>query len=765
MKGSLFQNLLNNFKPKKISLLDNSSENTIELKHDSDNDYGDNLNNNQDKNGLLDEKPLFNINTLQSIRISHSIESSKNSESSNDIINYNKNIIKINNKYEENNENDMNIINLENKNIKNNINNNKNEENVNRNGNKTTFSSIHNNKEINNIYNQFKIEEIFKERFEEKTRSHKTTNINKNILKNNNKENYNKIKNEEMKIKSQPITYLNNPMKTYKMNYIVCSKNKNNRQNKLKLNDSLSIGQDSIEIKENKSNNLILETFNNDDKNILVSELDFDLSNCNPLKAKNNGEIKNKIKKTEKNNERNNKKNYIGNNNTQNKSKEKTNFIKKKIYPTKKINLNNNNNSKKNLIQLKKRLDTEKSHNNLNINKIKNIHSSASTKFQRRNIPKNLDNIKQVLNNSNNHSSYIMNTSSNNINKKTLYNNSTHTLTEKFSYKPKYSSKSIHNEQHINLKKYYRMTPIQKININNYFYNDNKKIVINNKNNNKSNRVLTMTILNNEDNVSNKNSFKKNNSFIIKRTNNLLNINNRIKKKFDIPIKNYFKISSKNKIPFNKQKLYSNNNKIKNKINCFKNSIIRSNSNRVKKDQNNNYYYLLNNDRNNIFKNIYKNKKNNNNNRTVINTAYNSFTNNIYSIPHKTNLLINKSHNKSKISVLNDKKFFNNKSRDNINLLTEYELNIHNEFRKLNNNCKKSREKIIPKSKINDKYIINNINNYSRNFSNNSLITNPFRLKKYKYTYSSINNHSKNKLVLVKNKNSFSYRTNNSSKN
>ena len=33
MKGSLFQNLLNNFKPKKISLLDNSSENTIELKH------------------------------------------------------------------------------------------------------------------------------------------------------------------------------------------------------------------------------------------------------------------------------------------------------------------------------------------------------------------------------------------------------------------------------------------------------------------------------------------------------------------------------------------------------------------------------------------------------------------------------------------------------------------------------------------------------------------------------------------------------------
>ena len=764
MNVSPFQKLLNKKEQMQISSVDNSSENTIEFKHDSENDYGDNLNNYQNKNALMDEKPLFNINTLQSLRISHSIENSKNSESSNDTISDNKINMNLNNEYKENNENDMNTNNFEKNKINEKININKNEENISRSINKTSFSYINNNKEINNIYDKIKIEEIFKERFEEKTRSYKTSNINKNLLKNdNNTNNFNNLNNKEIKVKSQPIEYLNNAQKFYKMNYIICTKNKNNKLNQLNLNDSLSLGQDSIESKENKNNNLILDTFDGEDKNILVSELEFDLSKFNQAKTYNNQDIKNKSKKKEKGIVNNQKKNKM-----QKKSKEKNKFIKKKIYPPKKINLNNNN-SKKNIIQLKKRIDTEKNHNNLNINKIKYIHSSASTKFQRQNNQKNLDNLKQTLSNSNILSLYIRNTSTNKTNK-TLYNKSTHNLTEKFCYKPKYSSKSIHNDKHTNLKKYYRLTPVNKININNYFYNDIKKVVIKNRNTNKSNRVLNKTSLNsnlNEDNnISNKNSSKKNNSFIIKRRNDIFNIINRFTKNFDIPINHCIKNISKNKIPYNKQKLYSNNNKIKNKINCFKNSIIRSNSYRSQKELNNNYltnfdnnynnyYDLLNNDINNKLINIYKNK--NNNNKSTINKVYNSIINNIYSIPHKKNLSKNKSHITPKRPYLYDKKIINNKSKDN-NLLTEYELN--KEYKNLNYN-KISQDKINTKSAINGK--VNN-KSFLRNISNNSLINNPFKMKENQNIYISTNNYPKTKLVFNKNKNSFSYRTNNNPK-
>ena len=72
-----------------------------------------------------------------------------------------------------------------------------------------------------------------------------------------------------------------------------------------------------------------------------------------------------------------------------------------------------------------------------------------------------------------------------------------------------------------------------------------------------------------------------------------------------------------------------------NKINSINNSTIRNNSNR-NKQQNLTYYcysdnhYGLN---NNQFSNVYGNRDNN---KIIINTVYNSYTNNIYPIPRKT---------------------------------------------------------------------------------------------------------------------------------
>ena len=789
MNDSNFQILENNYESKEINYLNNSSQNTIEL-NQNDNNSNDKYRNEED---LDNDNPMFNINTLKSLRISHSIESSKNSQSLIDVLKDNK-IINDKEENEKNNENDMNINNIEKK--KNNAKNiiNIKEENNSRNLSKNEFSPIYtNNIQQNNIYNKFKIEEIFKERFEEKTKSYKQSYQNQNRLQNNNDDNNDELNNLGKKLKTQ----------TFKKNYITIPKNKNsNKQNKLKNNDSLSIEQDSIEINDSKHKKLVLDTFDikntidQDDKNVLVSELDLDISDS--AQEKNCNEIKIKSFKLEKAVDNKYKKDSIGKNKTQKKINDKIQIIKKKIYPTRKINLNNN--SKKNVIQFYKKLDSDKNNNNININKYEKIHSSAPNKFQKRKILKNSA-IKQSLNNSNISSNQVKNTSS----KKNNSNSSAFTISRKFSYKPKpkYSCRSFHNDEKINLKKYYRLETIDKNNINVDLYNNIKNILMNNRNiTNKFKKVLNITTLNtnsSNDNISSKNSYKRNNSFITKRKNNLNNNNdNKNKKKFDIPKGHYSKISIKNKIPIKrntqinkyKNSLYLNNNNIKNKKNSFNNSIIRSNSCLCKNDDQNktylisynNNYYKLNTNQNNLLENIYNPKCK----KKIIITAYNSFSNNILALPNKISLskykkyinnnknmnlnyhenpllLVNQTNESKKPGIyLYNKKIMkkslnNNKSKDNSNLLTDYDLKVNNKTLFLN---KRSSEKNILKQ-INYDRIRNK--NYIRNFSYKSLILNPFKPKENNSKRFLTNKSSKTKLMINPNKNFYSYRSCNNS--
>ena len=798
MNGSNFSNFENGFKLKEMNQQDNSSGTSIELFHNSNYDKKEkNLGEYENENVLLNDKPILdiNINTLQSIRISHSIENSKNSQSLIDILNENK-FINLNNEIEENNENDVNINNRAKKKIKKEIKkNNKDNENISRNLNIKTFNSIHTNNNKNNkdIYTKLKIGDIFKERFEEKTKTNKILYNKKNkISKNNNKNNKGntpKTLEYQKKNNQENIKLLSN------------IKNKNNEFEQLNENDSVFIEPDSIEMNNSKNNKIILETFDiqnsseKDDKNIMVSELDIDISNSIQNNNNINNEMKIKNTKLEKAVEYTGpKKNIFGVNHIQTKLIEKNKLIKKKIYPIRKINLNTNIH-KKNIIQLKKRSDKEK-----NNTKYKNAQSTSSTKFSKRKIPDNLY-LKQGLNNSNIifYNNRILNTSTN-INKKSKNKKATYTASRQFSYKPKYSSKSIHSEKSINLKKYYRINSNNKNNNENDLYNSIKNIIMNSLNRNNLNKALNITTLNSNSDLNNINSFKKNKSFIIRQKNELNNINNKIKKKTDItnisniPVNYYNKISSKKKIPIKKNsliikqknKLYSNNNKIRNKINSVHNSIFRSNSYHEKKDPNdidniyNKNYYDLN--INNNIGNICKNKDNN---KIIINTVYNSFTNNIYPIPHKINFSRYKKHighnnnvtynylenpfvlmNHPKTNEINKKKEFlydkkvinnlSNKSRDNSNLLTEYDLH---------SNCNKTLNYSYKANKSNNNTYKNIINdkarnkNYIRNFSNNLLKLNPFITKSNKNKYVLTNNSMKNKYGINIYKNYFSYRS------
>ena len=811
MNGSNFSNFEKEFNLKEMNIQDNSSQNTVEFNPNPN--YNKNENNvsseYENENVLLNDKPILNINTLQSIRISHSIENSKNSQSLIDILNENK-LINLNNEKEENNENDVNINNRPNKKIKKEIKNiNKdNNENISRNLNMKTFNSNHtntNNKIKNkDIYDKFKIGDIFKERFEEKTKNNKLIYNKGNKISKKFNNNYNNKNNQENKPKT--LEYQN---KNKNKNFI--SNIKNNIHNEfiqLKENDSIIIEPDSIEMNNSKNNKLILETFNmqdsseKDDKNIMVSELDIDVSNSiqNDKNNDNDNEIKIKNMKLEKAVD------YIGpkkntqdgnHNHIQKKLSEKNKLIKKKIYPIRKINLNENIH-KRNIIQLKKRSEKEKTNS-----KYKNSQSTSSTKLPKGKNHNNLY-LKQALNNSNiiPNNNHILNTSAN-INKQSINKKSIYTVSRQFSYKPKYSSKSIRTEKSINLKKYYRINSNNKNrNENNDLYNNIKNIIMNSLNNrNNLNKALNITTLNSDpdlNNINSTNSIKKNNSFIIRQTNELKNINNKIKKKTDIsnisniPINNYYnKISSKNKIPYKKNssiikqknKLYSNNNKIRNKINSVNNSIFRSNSNYEKKEKkendniyNKNYYDLK---INSNMGNIYKNKGSN---KIIINTVYNSFTNNIYPVPHKINFTRYKKRigynnnmvynylenpfiiiNHSKTNELNkkndflyDKKVinnFSNKSRDNSNILTDYELYNNNKtFNYSSKSIRSSNNKNIIIDKARNK-------NYIRNFPNNLLKLNPFITKNNKHKYIIMNNSSKNKYGVNNNKNYYSYRS------
>lgn len=788
--------------PKNMNIVDNSSNNIIELNPNENihkNRYGDDFkeDDNVNKETLLNEKQFLNINSLQSIRISYSLENSKDSESFIEVIDEGK-IMNINN-YEEKNENDMNICNRDNNKIDKKIENILEQKNNNsRNKNPKIFQSTNtNNKENNNnIYNIFQIGEIFKERFEEKTKSYKISNQKESRLKNNNDIFINKA------TKPKTLQNLNN----YKKNYIskTNKQNTNKKQNQLKINDSLSIDQDNIdlkELKENKNKKLIIETFDiknlhdNYGKNVLISDLDLDLSNTikGENKKNNKGKISNKTII-----EKDGKKQFDGNNKKQKTIKTKYNFIVKKIYPIRKIKLANNN-SKQNILQLKQREYKEKNLNDLNINNYKHIHPSSSTKIHKRITQKNTEN-KQNSSYSNISSYRIINTWTN-TNPKSINKKATmHSIQRKFSYKPKHLNKSPFNEKNINLKKYYRITPSNKITINNDLFNNIKNIIINNRNKNEYNKIVNRTLLNNhinKDNTTNKNLIKKNNMPLNKRTNNSYYNNKNYKSNMDLPKSYCNKNNAKNKIPIKKnlvminpkKKLIRNNNNIGIKIHSANSSIVHSNSYYGKKERD---YFKLNKNGYNYY-NLKKNQnnksgffifdgENKNNKKNYINAIYNSFTKNIYAIPPKTkisniktdifysknkdinhsdNPLILKTniykHDKNGIHSsyrnISKKSINNNKSKDNFNSLTELESKNNN--RTFNHSNKRNRENKIPRNISNDKL---KIRNYARNTSNNSLIYNHFMTKDNKNNCFLTTKSSKIKLVINGNKKSLSTR-------
>ena len=758
--------------PNKINILDISLENSIKFNPNENNSklrYSEDIYNSENEEMLLNNKQMLNINTLQSIRISHSIDNSEESKSLIDTSNGDK-TVNINN-HIKNDENDMNINNRgEEKSKKNNFIYIDNEDNYSKNEDKKTTKTVTTqNKETNNFFDNFKIEEIFKERFEEKTKSYKIFNKKENGLEENN----NNIFRFKEK-KPQTLKYLN---------YFQINKksiNNKNKNNQLRSKDSLSLEQDSIELDDKKTAKLVIDTFDiknisdDGDKNILISELDYDISNS----SQNN--IDKGIKQKSNKKEKIIKKSYVGE--KQKKIGVKNN-ITKKIYPIKKINLNNNK-FKKNEIQTKYKLNNYKD---------KNFGSSSTNNIQKRITNKNQV-YKQSLNNSNKSSYKILNTSIN-VLKNQISEKFHHTIQRKFSYRPKYPTKNILNENTISLKKYYRITPIYKL-INNktklYDYNIKN---ITNRNNNALKKIINETAfnsnssINNINKISNQNTYKKNNSFIIKRNNNLNNIDKTFKKKFNIPKSHYNKINGKNKIPIKKNanlinqkmNLYTNNilnnNKIANKINTINNSIFHSNSYYGKKEDN---FSRLKNDNNYInlkMKKINQSPfvlENRGKNRIIINTIYNSLTNNIISFPCKPNFSKNKIYKyKDKEKALNyleqpfilmtnvnesnkkNKNIMNsNKSRDIFNLLTEYTLNID---KTINYSKKKSKQKKIKKKVINHE--IKN-KNY---FRNNKLIFNNSKNKENKNKQNLTRNDSKNKYFSKSNNSIILYKSSNNS--
>ena len=616
----------------------------------------------------------ININTLQSIRISHSFDNSKNLETLLNILTENQ-IIKLNDQYEDNIENNMNINNQKEKKFykvnkeknkkfinMNNNNNNKNYMNKNKNNNKNLRlikqklcpSKENSNSSKNGIYHKLNIEKIFKKKFEENTQLYKIIKKTENIFSN---------KEKEKTLKSTR----NNLNYTKKEDHPI-------------LLNTGQIEQDSIELKADNNGEFLFESiydktgdFDCDDKNIIVSELEIDLSQNKPGDLIKNSEkkIKLDVRKSESQNQ-----------------KQKSNYIQKKLYPLKEINLCNN--ISKNVIKLKKRYNEEKLQKTQN-NKLLNVKTSKNQES------------KQKLNYSNISPYNRMNISikKKSSSKKKIF----HPVLGRNGFKPKCSSKSILNEKY--LQKYYRV--ISKSKTKNRL----------NTNGDKISKLLNLTILNtnnnsfrkNINNNSNKNLFRlqkiirKNNSFISKTKPLLNRTNNKISSNLVNPIIkiNYIKkMNFKNKIPtkqkifsINKKNRFSKNSKIKNESNSRLNSNSYQRSkiinNRFRNIDNDNNYYNL-----------------NNNSKIIINTIYNSFTNNIYPAPLKTNfskksliinknlynlennlLLINDEYKPKKRYNLIEKKNYgnNSNSNNNINLLTECYFSNNN---KVLNNCNKS---------------------------------------------------------------------------
>ena len=303
--SSLLMNNYNNINSKM-----SSEENISYSQSDQDIEIIDILQENkkedeQFENNKINDKLCINIDTLQSLRISHSFEKSKNSKSLIDILNggnyhfdenENENESNTSNN---NNENDKNIINLNkdsnynqkfsntnNKNTsamtKNSIYYNKrnsNQSNTNNNNNKYNYTSAfelnnanNNNKSkenkndnIKTINNNMKIEDVFREIFEAKIKpksnklngeKNSEVNIN-NILAH--------LKQRTLEQRNKINSLLNHSAKT-NVNKNQLDSSFNSRDDK--KNDELVFGM----FDEHP------DSFEDDDKNIVVSELDIELS-------------------------------------------------------------------------------------------------------------------------------------------------------------------------------------------------------------------------------------------------------------------------------------------------------------------------------------------------------------------------------------------------------------------------------------------------------------------------------------------------------
>ena len=265
------------------------------------------------------------------------------------------------------------------------------------------------------------------------------------------------------------------------------------------------------------------------------------------------------------------------------------------------------------------------------------------------------------------------------------------------------------------------------------------------------------------------------------------------KKKNDIPICNIkSKIPFKKKIMGKKTELYSNNTKIKNKINSENNVVLRSCSYQNQNTQNSNSS-ILNEITNNYIPKlhnplsiIYKN------NKKISNTIYNSFTNNIRnniknnSYKNANNIkkkIINKKNNFSlfindndaynifKISYIPKKaeKTINNHNCNNSNKIKENILTDLSSITKNFTNIGKMVKNVRNNKKkrlINDK-IINKtyIRNVSQKYNSSSINSIQMNINQHKCKINSLMINNKNKGLINPNHNKTPNTSRNNSKN
>ena len=787
LSNSLDSSLINN-----RDLNSNPEENITYSKSDNEFNINSLYKEESKEEDLYNDNPIFNIDTLQSLRISYSLEKSKNSQSLIDIINGGK----YNSNEKENNKNDYNI-NIPNKKNTNNIyekernkfninkmsyNNNSKKKNSNISNNKNknnSFKNINNNKtsamtknsvinkknislnnnnkcnafSLNNTNNntgnssyKIKIEEIFKERFEEKIKP-KTNKLNKkkeelNGSDKNNEDETLEHKNICYTIKHCPKNTNNqlindkNPNKNEKKKNDISNRNSPQKRKEFIFAYADEIQDYSIEnvddsdekvkaknnnnnkLKNEKKNELIIGMFgghmdsseDEENKNIMISELDIEISDStekkNKTKELSNKKIKlnnmilekaietslkkgifNSYNNSKQSHSVKNKKNIINNgknlyfnycNNKPKKingniSKKSTKFkkiIKRAIYPLKKIS------SCYNI----KKSDTTKNREEFHYN-FENFlkmykNSSSSIKFSNNYICKNITDLKNLSNNSGSNASSILalNTSTNNKNNKYIIKKIIKTDEINKRIQSPYYSKSNPNER--KTKKYYKNNHSKKIN--NSLSKDLNNIALN-RNTNKFLKSISTTWYN-SNNISYKEPLSMNIPKIIS-----INSNN----------KNY---TLKNNTHY-KSTYFNNNSKINNcysvRTSSFNNHI--NNKNSLNKNENNyikikkkNDIPICNINKNKIpfKKKLMKNSELYTNNiklKNILNSD-NSITNraNSHQNQNRKNILNNPNYNfkfENAISILSK----NNKNKNSLkSIYNSYANNINSKINKSN---------------------------------------------------------------------------------